>query len=358
MSAFTEANRKAFDDLSSTYNSQPWQKAISSQIGNALLAQKEWMGVPWILPTDQPGRRDVRLLDYACGTGSITQALGPHVSTIRGIDISENMVTKYNEAASSSGLTHEQAHAVVGDLFTQTVAPELCTSEWYNFDIAVIGLGFHHFEHPDLAIKRLAERLKPETGVLVIVDFLPFEASGHHHHHHHGHKHESQAESSSNSESVQTTAPSTSDTADEPASSSTEPSQPAKDVQHTAKTHGFTPSQIRDFYTAAGFTPESFDITALREPATLHLSSGPSERKIFIAKATRSPTAWQKLTNWLAGGQDTVREQFRTDRVDAQAWRPWAETGPDREVWGVGKNKEEPWGGFEQRAEKKSWNGF
>ncbi|EGP88280.1 uncharacterized protein MYCGRDRAFT_92754 [Zymoseptoria tritici IPO323] len=319
MSAFTEANRKAFDDLSSTYNSQPWQKAISSQIGNALLAQKEWMGVPWILPTDEPGRRDIRLLDYACGTGSITQVLGPHVSTIRGIDISENMVTKYNEAASSSGLTHEQAHAVVGDLFTQTVAPDLCTSEWYNFDIAVIGLGFHHFEHPDLAIKRLAERLKSETDPPVA---------------------------------------SASKSTDAPASSSTEPPQPAKDVQHTVKTHGFTPSQIRDFYTAAGFTPESFDITALRESATLHLSSGPSERKIFIAKATKSPTAWQKLTNWLAGGQDTVREQFRTDRVDAQAWRPWAETGPDREVWGVGKNKEEPWGGFEQRAEKKSWNGF
>jgi SAM-dependent methyltransferase len=43
------------------------------------------------------------------------------------------------------------------------------------FDVAVVGLGFHHFEDPTLAAQRLAERLKP-GGVLVIVDFLPHDA--------------------------------------------------------------------------------------------------------------------------------------------------------------------------------------
>lgn len=40
-----------------------------------------------------------------------------------------------------------------------------------SFDVAAVGLGFHHFEDPDLAARRLADRLRP-GGVLFIVDFL------------------------------------------------------------------------------------------------------------------------------------------------------------------------------------------
>jgi hypothetical protein len=77
------------------------------------------------------------------------------------------MVQHYNEAARSSGLTPEQAHAVVGDLIgSEDPATELSGPEFYNFDVAAIGLGFHHFEDPPLAVKRLGERLKAETGVL------------------------------------------------------------------------------------------------------------------------------------------------------------------------------------------------
>jgi len=61
-----------------------------------------------------------------------------------------------------------------------------------------VGLGFHHFENPGLAAKRLAERLKV-GGVLFIVDFLEH---GHGHHHsnegsgnHHSHSHENSEES-------------------------------------------------------------------------------------------------------------------------------------------------------------------
>ncbi|KAK1069570.1 hypothetical protein LTR33_010872 [Friedmanniomyces endolithicus] len=115
MSAFTEANRKAFNDLSATYNTKPWQHKISQQVSDALQQRRDWLGVAWTQPdNDDDKSRDVRLLDYACGTGAITKALGPSVTTIRGIDISESMVAKYNEAALSSGLTTEQAHAVAG----------------------------------------------------------------------------------------------------------------------------------------------------------------------------------------------------------------------------------------------------
>ena len=53
--------------------------------------------------------------------------------------------------------------------------------QFFNFDIAIVGLGFHHFDNPELAAKRLTERLK-NGGVLMIVDFLPHAHHGHHAH--------------------------------------------------------------------------------------------------------------------------------------------------------------------------------
>jgi SAM-dependent methyltransferase len=51
-------------------------------------------------------------------------------------------------------------------------SPEAFTTPTFqDFDLAAVGLGFHHFNDPALAARRLVQRLKP-GGVLVIVDFL------------------------------------------------------------------------------------------------------------------------------------------------------------------------------------------
>ena len=80
------------------------------------------------------------------------------------------MVAEYNRRMSDAELS--QFHAVVGDLCSNDgVSPDLQDGSLYSFDIAAIGLGFHHFEHLQLSIDRLVERLKP-GGVLFIVDLL------------------------------------------------------------------------------------------------------------------------------------------------------------------------------------------
>lgn len=217
------------------------------------------MGARWT-GTDDTGR-DVRLLDYACGTGSITNALASYVNTIRGIDISENMVEKYNEAARQSGMTSDHCNAIVGDLFAETVADHLTTPDLYQFDLAIIGLGFHHFENPTLAVKRLTERLKPGEGVLVIVDFLPF----------------------------------------------------SKDDQmggahHTIKTHGFSKSDMEKIFKDAGLEDFNFDV--LSEPAVMEFDSGTKKRDIFIAKGKREKGVWGKLSGWVTGLQEASGAQF------------------------------------------------
>jgi SAM-dependent methyltransferase len=47
--------------------------------------------------------------------------------------------------------------------------------------VAAVGLGFHHFDDPELAASRLVERLRP-GGVLLVIDFLPHEAIDAAHH--------------------------------------------------------------------------------------------------------------------------------------------------------------------------------
>ncbi|OLN86106.1 putative methyltransferase C1347.09 [Colletotrichum chlorophyti] len=123
--------------------------------------RKDFIGAEWIVDDDDdseeddgapqvvPDGRRMRLLDYACGTGLI-----------------------------SRGLTKDEMHAYQGDL-TDPSAPDpapLSDTLFRDFDVAGVGLGFHHFDDPELAARRLVERLRP-GGVLIIVDFLPHEAA-------------------------------------------------------------------------------------------------------------------------------------------------------------------------------------
>jgi SAM-dependent methyltransferase len=89
------------------------------------------------------------------------------------------MVAVYNKNASNQGISPNEMSASVGNLLVPTdpSPADFKGEEWFNFDLAVVGLGFHHFEDPALAATRLAERLKP-GGVLLIIDFMPHEHHG------------------------------------------------------------------------------------------------------------------------------------------------------------------------------------
>lgn len=235
-------------------------RTISQQIGTALQERKEWAGVWWYRP-GEIGGREVKMLDYACGTGSITKALGPWVTKIIGVDISENMVQKYNEEAQAAGLKPEDVRAVQGDLLAEEVPDHLKTAEFYNFDLAVVGLGFHHFENPFVAIERLTERLKPDTGTLMIVDFLPFEKGEH------------------------------------------------GNAQHTINSGGFTKSNLQALHEAAKM--QKFSFSVIDEPAVMELQEGTQKRTLFITRAKRSPTPWGRFANWVHGIQMQAAEQSR-----------------------------------------------
>ena len=67
-------------------------------------------------------------------------------------------------------------HAYQGNLCVPSdpTPASFTAPEFSGFDVAAVGLGFHHFDDPALAAQRLAGRLKT-GGVLVILDFFTHE---------------------------------------------------------------------------------------------------------------------------------------------------------------------------------------
>lgn len=104
------------------------------------------------------------------------------------------MAAEYNTSARNQGISAEEMSARVGNLLDAEVPAALQVPELHGFDVAAVGMGFHHFADPALAARRLADRLRT-GGVLFIVDFLPHadpnagHGHGHGHDHGHGHSH-------------------------------------------------------------------------------------------------------------------------------------------------------------------------
>ncbi|KAF1963183.1 S-adenosyl-L-methionine-dependent methyltransferase [Byssothecium circinans] len=205
MTTVAEANRKYFDHVSDAYDEKPWFAKVNQKITDHLRSNLDWVGIPFANRGASTKDENVRLLDYACGTGLLSRVYGPYVTVTRGIDLSPNMVATYNARARTTSLPASAINAVVGDLFDKAnpSPPELSGSEWKDFDLAAVGFAFHHFEDVVYAAKALKERLRP-GGALVITDFLEggdlkadengdpipgTEGNWAVHNHHHGHNH-------------------------------------------------------------------------------------------------------------------------------------------------------------------------
>ncbi|ESZ98522.1 hypothetical protein SBOR_1184 [Sclerotinia borealis F-4128] len=191
----TEKNRAHWDSYASTYDTR-FQKTMEQLI--SIIQEPRtlsFIGANWV--SDSPESSDsseptpnhtIKLLDYACGTGLITRALLPTITRAIGIDLSSSMVTHYNARASNQGLAPSEMYAYHGNLLSDTPQPELESEDLYEFDIAVVGLGFHHFENPALAARKLGSRLK-KGGILAVVDFESHDGFGNAHEHGHAHAH-------------------------------------------------------------------------------------------------------------------------------------------------------------------------
>lgn len=174
-----ERNKAHWDKVASTYNSEHTQKAFGNLINTAhefVLANINSIGVDFLDPSQSfedssKYHREIRVLDYACGPGTITSILAGRATEYIGIDLSSNMVNEYNERFSNQGGEQVNAKAYNANLFDPKGLPEvLDDAKFRDFDLVAVGFGFHHFENLPMVTSRLVERLKV-GGVLMILDF-------------------------------------------------------------------------------------------------------------------------------------------------------------------------------------------
>ncbi|KAI9839071.1 MAG: hypothetical protein M1837_002248 [Sclerophora amabilis] len=178
--AFGKANREYWDTHASTTFTPEWVKGLTDQITKGLQSRVDWIGFRGVNKSNAPAGR-IKMLDYACGSGSASRALRLYVDELRGIDVSGEMVKLYNDAARTHGLSTAQMHAIEGDIMAPLADardPAIGGPEYRDFDVAVICAGLHHIDKPDVAIKRLVDRLK-KGGVLVIIDWTLGDADTH-----------------------------------------------------------------------------------------------------------------------------------------------------------------------------------
>lgn len=156
-----------------------------------------------------------------------------------GFDVSDNMVNEFNRNAESLGFS-DRMTAYNADLLAERVPEEYSGPDFYNLDVVAISMALHHFEHPGLALQRLAPRLR-KGGVCYIIDFVA----------HSGHGSE------------------------------------FGDAAHTVKTHGFSKEDMRKLFEGAGLTL-GFDYQELPEPLVFNKEDKTFSKTAFVARVQRA----------------------------------------------------------------------
>lgn len=170
------------------------------------------------------------------------------------------MVDEFNRNANAVDMASKMT-GYNADLLGEPVASEFSGPEFNEFDVLTVSMALHHFEDPDMALQKLAKRLK-SGGVCYIIDFVPQTGSvhdhghGHAHSHGHGHGHDEHAKRQNE----------------------------FGDAAHTVKTHGFTKEHMKKLFQGAGLTVK-FDYEVLPEPLVFTREEKTFEKTAFIARA-------------------------------------------------------------------------
>ena len=106
---------------------------------------------------------EARVLEFACGTGITTVAIAPHVSFVRAIDISDEMVGKAREKIQALGLSNVE--------LSQTDLFDPCLEEG-SFDAVTAFNVLLYVENRAEVLERIHSLLKPGGMFLSATDCL------------------------------------------------------------------------------------------------------------------------------------------------------------------------------------------
>lgn len=166
----------------------------------------------------------------------------PFVTKVVGLDVSDNMVDEFNKNAREAGLSDKMT-ARKGDLLAETVPDEISGPDFEDFDVVAVSMALHHFAEPDVALKRLGDRLK-QGGTCLIVDLVPEGKMFHEMH------------------------------------------PDMSEAAAIVKKHGFTMEDMKELFEGAGLGM-NFDYKVIEKPFEFTKNGTTFRKTIFVARAQR-----------------------------------------------------------------------
>lgn len=100
-----------------------------------------------------------RVIDIACGTGSLAMAISCKAMHVKGIDLSGEMITMAKRSIRKKGIENIN--------FELRDASDLSHYKDNEFDIAVTSMSVHQFE-ADLAVKIITEMRRVASKVIIV----------------------------------------------------------------------------------------------------------------------------------------------------------------------------------------------
>ncbi|KAK7043648.1 hypothetical protein VNI00_008259 [Paramarasmius palmivorus] len=153
-------NKAHFDSHAESYDDTPGAIELTRKIGEGVLESISF------------DKEKTTVLDFACGTGLVSNVLVPHSKYLVGVDISEGMINQFTKRFDSQGLSSDKVKGVAIEL-----KGEPGELDGAKFDVITCSMAFHHFDPSKLQdmTKILASFLKP-GGYLFIMDMEPTNA--------------------------------------------------------------------------------------------------------------------------------------------------------------------------------------
>jgi len=99
-----------------------------------------------------------RMIDVACGPGTVVAALSPHVRHAVGLDATTAMLTEAKALGQAKGL--QNAEWLIGNAYDLPYPAA-------TFDIVVCRFAFHHLENPRAAFAEMARVASPGARIVL-----------------------------------------------------------------------------------------------------------------------------------------------------------------------------------------------
>ncbi|CAG8501485.1 1603_t:CDS:2 [Paraglomus occultum] len=153
-----DQNKTHFNAIAKSYDTHPTRSMIGRKCGEAIIREYGHLF----------DANTTEVMDFACGTGLISEKLASYSKYILGVDAAQGMVDVYNQKCWQQGIDKTEMEAVC-QMLTDEASEKGDQLNGKRFDIVVCSSSYHHFSSTQDITRILASYLKP-SGHLIVLD--------------------------------------------------------------------------------------------------------------------------------------------------------------------------------------------